>query len=158
MRFCTILWRKNTQEHTTTSGQACKWKLKPSYKLWNGWLPRKCNEPWSSRTIKSLIRKIEHCTIRSKWLNIISKMQIRNITWVYCPGHSGIVGSKKADKLTPRASPLGTSNWTNKTYQSFKQQTEESESHAHTKDVRSTPVSTNLQVLRGNGSKIPAVR
>lgn len=116
----------------------------------HGWsittTPAQVDDPESARNSaiitdsQRLLRKIEHCTLRRDWLDIISQT---NITWAHCPEHSGVVSNEKTDKLAARANPLKNIIWTNKTCRSSKQLIQESTKKKPFSEAPTTPASVN---------------
>ena len=41
--------------------------------------------------------------MHADWIPIIHRSRIDKITWIYCPGHSGVMGNEAADKLAGNA-------------------------------------------------------
>ena len=51
----------------------------------------------------STLEKIRGRNLHADWTPHIRDSQIQKITWIYCPGHSGVVGNEAADKLAGEA-------------------------------------------------------
>ena len=39
----------------------------------------------------------------SDWIDLIKGSELQTITWLFCPGHSGVQGNERADKLAGTA-------------------------------------------------------
>ncbi len=52
----------------------------------------------------STLEKIRRKHMHADWTPIIRRSCIDKITWIYCPGHSGVFGNEVADKLAGNAS------------------------------------------------------
>ena len=48
----------------------------------------------------SMLQTIETGMCRMEWLESIRKSQVSKVTWIFCPGHAGVLGNEQADKLT----------------------------------------------------------
>ena len=51
----------------------------------------------------STLEKIRRKNMHADWTPIIRRSCIDKITWIYCPGHSGVLGNEAADKLAGNA-------------------------------------------------------
>ena len=51
----------------------------------------------------STLEKIRRKNLHADWTPIIHRSCIAKITWIYCPGHSGVSGNEAADKLAGNA-------------------------------------------------------
>ena len=51
----------------------------------------------------STLEKIRGRNLHADWTPHIRDSQIQKITWIYCPGHSGVAGNEAADKLAGEA-------------------------------------------------------
>ena len=51
----------------------------------------------------STLEKIRRKNLHADWTPIIHRSCIAKITWIYCPGHSGVSGNEAADKLAGSA-------------------------------------------------------
>jgi ribonuclease HI len=47
----------------------------------------------------SMIRKIEKGTVCCQWVESLWRSSIRMVTFIFVPGHAGIQGNKRADRL-----------------------------------------------------------
>ena len=47
----------------------------------------------------SMLQKIKKGLFYTDWWSLISRSQLQFITWLFCPGHSGVQGNERADKL-----------------------------------------------------------
>ena len=47
----------------------------------------------------SMLQKIKKGLFYTDWWSLISRSQLQIITWLFCPGHSGVQGNERADKL-----------------------------------------------------------
>ncbi|RUS80085.1 hypothetical protein EGW08_012163 [Elysia chlorotica] len=52
---------------------------------------------------QSALKKIECGFMRMKWMTAIRPTAISSITWIFCPGHAGVKGNERADKLAGNA-------------------------------------------------------
>lgn len=52
---------------------------------------------------QSILRRVEKGLLRSEWMNPIQHTSLRAITWIFCPGHSGVKGNEEADRLAGSA-------------------------------------------------------
>ena len=52
---------------------------------------------------QSTLRKIERNMLRKEWLELIQGTSVREIVWIFCPGHSGVQGNVAADRLAGEA-------------------------------------------------------
>ena len=52
----------------------------------------------------STLEKIRRKNLHADWTPIIHRSCIAKITWIYCPGHSGVSGNEAVDKLAGSAS------------------------------------------------------
>ena len=51
----------------------------------------------------SLLQKVQKGTIHSEWAHALRKISLGKITWMYCPGHAGVKGNERADRLAGSA-------------------------------------------------------
>ena len=51
----------------------------------------------------STLEKVRGSNLHADWTPQVRDSQIQNITWIYCPGHSGVVGNEAADELAGEA-------------------------------------------------------
>ena len=47
----------------------------------------------------SALEKVRQGNIHADWYTLIKDSSIRRITWIYCPGHAGVIGNETADRL-----------------------------------------------------------
>ena len=40
------------------------------------------------------------------WHEAMSTIKLQKIIWIYCPGHAGVKGNERADKLAGKTPPL----------------------------------------------------
>ena len=52
---------------------------------------------------QSILRRVEKRLLRSEWMNPMQHTSLRAITWIFCPGHSGVKGNEEADRLAGSA-------------------------------------------------------
>ena len=52
---------------------------------------------------QSILCRVEKGLLRSEWMNPIQLTSLRAITWIFCPGHSGVKGNEEADRLAGSA-------------------------------------------------------
>ncbi|RUS69373.1 hypothetical protein EGW08_022863, partial [Elysia chlorotica] len=57
---------------------------------------------------QSALKKIECGFMRMEWMTAIRPTAISSITWIFCPGHAGVKGNERADKLAGNATVNGT--------------------------------------------------
>ena len=51
----------------------------------------------------STLEKIRQGNLHADWTPLINESRIHRITWIYCPGHAGVIGNEAADKLAGNA-------------------------------------------------------
>ena len=51
----------------------------------------------------STLQKIQRGMLYSDWIDLIKGSELQTITWLFCPGHSGVQGNERADKLAGTA-------------------------------------------------------
>ena len=51
----------------------------------------------------NLLQKVKAGMIRSEWLDPLKRIRLKEITWMYCPGHAGVKGNERADRLAGSA-------------------------------------------------------
>ena len=51
----------------------------------------------------SALEKVRQGNIHADWYPLIKDSSIRRITWIYCPGHAGVIGNETADRLAGNA-------------------------------------------------------
>ena len=47
----------------------------------------------------SMIRKVESGMVRRNWVEVLVQTMIREITFIFVPGHAGVRGNERADRL-----------------------------------------------------------
>ena len=71
------------------------------------WLATKEASPKTKAVIltdsMSLLQKVKAGMIRSEWLDPLKRIRLKDITWMYCPGHAGVKGNERADRLAGSA-------------------------------------------------------
>merc|ERR1712121_308086 len=55
----------------------------------------------------NLLQKVKTGMIRSEWLDALQRIRLKEITWMYCPGHVGVKGNERADRLAGTATIQG---------------------------------------------------
>ncbi|XP_076448042.1 cadherin-23-like isoform X2 [Babylonia areolata] len=53
----------------------------------------------------NLIQKIENGMGNPEWHKAMRNFHIKKLTWSYCPGHAGVKGNERADRLAGNATP-----------------------------------------------------
>ena len=56
----------------------------------------------------STLQKVEKKMLYADWKSTISASSLERIAWVFCPGHAGVNGNERADKLAGDAETRGT--------------------------------------------------
>ena len=51
----------------------------------------------------STLEKVRQGNLHADWYPLINNSSIRRITWIYCPGHAGVIGNETADRLAGNA-------------------------------------------------------
>ena len=51
----------------------------------------------------STLQKIQKGMLYSDWIDLIKRSELQTITWLFCPGHSGVQGNERADELAGTA-------------------------------------------------------
>ena len=51
----------------------------------------------------STLEKVRQGNLHADWYPLINNSGIRRIIWIYCPGHAGVLGNEKADRLAGSA-------------------------------------------------------
>ena len=51
----------------------------------------------------STLQKIQKGMLYSDWIDLIKRSELQTIAWLFCPGHSGVQGNERADKLAGTA-------------------------------------------------------
>jgi ribonuclease HI len=51
----------------------------------------------------SMIRKVEAGSVRRQWTESLQRSAIRRVTFIFVPGHMGVVGNERADRLAGSA-------------------------------------------------------
>lgn len=52
------------------------------------------------------LRKIEQGFLRAEWIQLIEATPLRSLAWIFCPGHAGVKGNEKADRLAGEATSV----------------------------------------------------
>lgn len=60
---------------------------------------------------QSALKKIQKGHLRKEWWDIIQRTAVMAIKWIFCPGHSGVMGNEEADRIAGNASTYGTASW-----------------------------------------------
>ena len=47
----------------------------------------------------SMLQKVKKGLLYADWVDLISQSQLQSVTWLFCPGHSGVQGNERADEL-----------------------------------------------------------
>ena len=47
----------------------------------------------------SLLLKVKKGLLYADWVDLISQSQLKSVTWLFCPGYSGVQGNERADEL-----------------------------------------------------------
>ena len=55
----------------------------------------------------NLLQKIQTGYSNPEWQSSMTQSHLRSLLWVYCPGHAGVKGNERADKLAGRAKVTG---------------------------------------------------
>jgi ribonuclease HI len=56
---------------------------------------------------QSMIRKVESGWLRYEWMESIRASDLKCLVWIYCPGHAGVQGNERADRLASGAPVIG---------------------------------------------------
>ena len=56
----------------------------------------------------STLEKIKTGHLYADWFTCVSNSQLRRLQWIFCPGHAGVKGNERADKLAGSANIEGT--------------------------------------------------
>ena len=56
----------------------------------------------------STLEKIKTGHLNAYWFTCVSNSQLRRLQWIFCPGHAGVKGNERADKLAGSANIEGT--------------------------------------------------
>lgn len=56
---------------------------------------------------QSMLHKIQKGRFRYEWMSSIEVSNLQRLTWIYCPGHAGVYGNERADRLASTASIVG---------------------------------------------------
>ena len=51
----------------------------------------------------STLEKIKKKLLYADWVELINASQLQAITWIFCPGHAGVLGNERADSLAGTA-------------------------------------------------------
>ena len=52
---------------------------------------------------QSMLRKIERGMVKPEWLACIERSRLEHLVWIFTPGHAGVAGNERADKLAGSA-------------------------------------------------------
>ena len=55
---------------------------------------------------QSMLRKIEAGKFVPEWIDLIRNSHLKKLIWIFTPGHAGVKGNERADKLAGEA-PIG---------------------------------------------------
>ena len=56
---------------------------------------------------QSTLAKIDTCMLYADWLKAINESNLQKLLWIFCPGHAGVHGNERADKLAGMADIAG---------------------------------------------------
>ena len=56
----------------------------------------------------STLEKIRGGSLHSDWRDPIRNSKLKKLTWLFCPGHAGVLGNERADQLAGSAPITGT--------------------------------------------------
>ena len=51
----------------------------------------------------STLEKIRCGNLYADWVGLIKQSRLKKVTWLFCPGHAGVCGNERADKLAGTA-------------------------------------------------------
>ena len=57
---------------------------------------------------QSTLAKIDTGRLYADWLKAISESSLQKLLWIFCPGHAGVHGNERADKIAGEADVSGT--------------------------------------------------
>ena len=55
----------------------------------------------------STLEKIRGGNVYADWVTIIENSELIHLQWIFCPGHAGVVGNERTDKLAGSANNEG---------------------------------------------------
>ncbi|NQZ78185.1 MAG: endonuclease/exonuclease/phosphatase family protein, partial [Ekhidna sp.] len=55
----------------------------------------------------NLLQKVECGMGSPDWHEAMRSLQLKKLTWMYCPGHAGVKGNERADRLAGRGTVIG---------------------------------------------------
>ena len=55
----------------------------------------------------NILHKIQTGMSTPEWQSSMSKLHLKRLLWVYCPGHAGVKGNERADRLAGQAKVSG---------------------------------------------------
>ena len=55
----------------------------------------------------NILHKIQTGMSTPEWQSSMSKLHLKRLLWVYCPGHAGVKGNERADRLAGQAKVAG---------------------------------------------------
>src|SRR5579871_5234561 len=56
---------------------------------------------------QSMIRRIQNGWLRHEWMEYIGGSYLRGLVWIYFPGHAGVRGNERADRLAAMGPAIG---------------------------------------------------
>ena len=59
----------------------------------------------------STLQKVKGGHLYADWIGCIGDSQLLSVTWLFCPGHSGVKGNERADTLAGEAAITGDLNF-----------------------------------------------
>jgi hypothetical protein len=76
-----------------------------------GWLTEQGQRVVMVTDSQSMLRKVETGQLCREWADLLMHSRIDQITWIYCPGHAGVMGNEQANRLAGRAPIEGVLKW-----------------------------------------------
>ena len=52
---------------------------------------------------ESMLRRVRTGKLRAEWLASLRRSRVASITWIFSPGHAGVLGNEQADRLAGSA-------------------------------------------------------